>query len=108
MLVLRSPAEAWNQPAHYSDPSKGANQAGRLTERGRGTSAITLPFLLLLAGCFTLVGCFSSVEATTREEKDELRSPNIILILTDDLAVEDLNEDTLEHMPNVGALMDES
>jgi hypothetical protein len=52
---------------------------------------------LLLAVCFTLAGCFSSVEATTKEEKVEPKPPNMVLILTDDLALEDVNADTLKH-----------
>jgi N-acetylglucosamine-6-sulfatase len=65
-----------------------------------------LPSLLLLAVCFTLAGCFSSVEATTKEEKVEPKPPNMVLILTDDLALEDVNADTLKHMPNLRALME--
>src|SRR5215217_1621544 len=68
--------------------------------------AITLPFLLLLAGCFTLTACFPSVEETNKENKEEPKPPNLILILTDDLTLEDVNVDTLKHMPNLRALMD--
>ena len=74
----------------------------------RRARAISLPSLLLLAAFFiTLAGCFPSVEATTKEEKDEPKPPNVVFILADDLAVEDVNEDTLEHMPNLRALMEE-
>jgi N-acetylglucosamine-6-sulfatase len=65
-----------------------------------------LPFLLLLAGCFTLTACYPSVEETNKENKQERRPPNLIVILTDDLALEDVNVDTLKHMPNLRALMD--
>ena len=106
MLVSRSPAEAGDQPAVYSGPSKGANQTGRPSKRGRGARAIILPSLLLLVACFTLAGCFPSVEATTKEDEEQPRPPNVILILTDDLAVEDLNAATLEHMSNLRALME--
>jgi N-acetylglucosamine-6-sulfatase len=68
--------------------------------------AISLPFLLLLAACFTLTSCFPSVEETNKENKQEPKPPNVILILTDDLALEDVNVDTLKHMPNLRALMD--
>jgi N-acetylglucosamine-6-sulfatase len=68
--------------------------------------AITLPFLLLLAACFTLTACFPSVEETNKENKQEPKPPNVILILTDDLALEDVNVDTLKHMPNLRALME--
>jgi N-acetylglucosamine-6-sulfatase len=68
--------------------------------------AITLPFLLLLAACFTLTACFPSVEETQREDKKEPKPSNVVLILTDDLALEDVNKDALKHMPNLRALME--
>jgi N-acetylglucosamine-6-sulfatase len=67
--------------------------------------AIALPFLLLLA-CITLAGCFPSAEATTKEEKEAPSPPNVILLLTDDMAFEDVNADTLKHMPNLQALIE--
>ena len=66
-----------------------------------------MPFLLLLAGCFALASCFRPVEETTNEDEKEPMAPNVVLILTDDLAVEDLNPATLKHMPNLRALMEE-
>jgi len=71
----------------------------------RRVRALALPCLLLLAYT-TLAGCFPSVEATTREEKEKSKPPNVVLILTDDLALEDVNADTLKHMPNLQALME--
>jgi N-acetylglucosamine-6-sulfatase len=68
--------------------------------------ASTFPFLLLLACCFALAGCFSWVEETNKEIKEEPKVPNVILILTDDLALEDLNVDTLKHMPNLRAFIE--
>jgi N-acetylglucosamine-6-sulfatase len=66
-----------------------------------------LPFLLLLAGCFALAGCLPSVEETTKEDKkQEPKPPNVVLILTDDLAFEDVNPGTLKRMPNLRALME--
>jgi N-acetylglucosamine-6-sulfatase len=67
---------------------------------------ITLPFVLLLAGCFALAGCLPSPEVKTKEDKKEPKPPNVVLILTDDLAFEDVNPDTLKHMPNLRALME--
>jgi len=59
---------------------------------------------LLLAGCFTLSACFpSALGKTTKEDKD--RPPNIVLILTDDLAAGDLNPNTLKHMPHLRKLL---
>jgi N-acetylglucosamine-6-sulfatase len=65
--------------------------------------AISLPFLLLLAACFTLSACFPSAEGAPKEDKD--RPPNVILLITDDLTVDDLNPNTLKHMPNLKSLL---
>jgi len=65
-----------------------------------------LPFLLLLAGCFVLAGCLPSAEETTKEDEKEPKPPNVVLILTDDLAFEDVNPATLKQMPNLRALME--
>jgi N-acetylglucosamine-6-sulfatase len=62
------------------------------------------PFLLLLAACFTLSACFPSAQQTPKEDK--ARPPNMILIVTDDLTVDDLNPNTLKHMPNLRALIE--
>jgi N-acetylglucosamine-6-sulfatase len=63
---------------------------------------------LLLACCFALAGCFPQPEETTKEEdnKEKPNPPNVVLILTDDLALDDVNEDSLEHMPNLKSLME--
>jgi N-acetylglucosamine-6-sulfatase len=68
---------------------------------------VLLPFLLLLACCYALVGCLPQVEEMPRDEKKKPTPPNVVLILTDDLALDDVNEDTLEHMPNLKALMED-
>ncbi len=72
----------------------------------RRVRAIILPFLLLLAGCFALASCFPPAEETTNEDKKKPKPPNVVLILTDDLAFEDVNPGTLKHMPNLRALME--
>jgi N-acetylglucosamine-6-sulfatase len=59
---------------------------------------------LLLAACFTLSACFPSAQQTPKEDK--ARPPNMILIVTDDLTVDDLNPNTLKHMPNLRALIE--
>src|ERR671910_1280482 len=93
MTVPRSPAATEGQHVHY----------GLLpTIRVRTVRAIILPFLLLLVGCFALAGCLSP----TKEDKKEPKPPNVVLILTDDLAFDDVNPATLKHMPNLRALMD--
>ena len=73
----------------------------------RRVRAIILPFLLLLVGCFTLAGCLPPAEETTKEDNKEPKPPNVVLILTDDLAFEDVNPATLKHMPHLRALMEE-
>ena len=73
----------------------------------RRVRSIILPFLLLLAGCFALAGCLPLAEETTKEDKKEPKPPNVVLILTDDLAFEDVNPATLKHMPHLRALMEE-
>jgi N-acetylglucosamine-6-sulfatase len=73
----------------------------------RSVRAIILPFLLLLVGCFALAGCLPPAEETTKEDKQEPKPPNVVLILTDDLAFEDVNPATLKHMPHLRALMEE-
>ena len=77
------------------------------TFRARKVRAIILPFLLLLAGCFVLAGCLPPTEETTKQDKKEPKPPNVVFILTDDLAFEDVNSGTLKHMPNLRALMEE-
>jgi len=69
---------------------------------------VLLPFLLLLACCFALAGCLPQAEETPREEdkQEKPNPPNVVLILTDDLALDDVNEDSLEHMPNLKSLME--
>src|ERR687898_1579648 len=93
MTVPRSPAATEGQHVHY----------GLLpTIRVRTVRAIILPFLLLLVGCFALAGCLSP----TKEDKKEPKPPNVVLILTDDLAFDDVNPATLKHMPSLRALME--
>jgi N-acetylglucosamine-6-sulfatase len=63
---------------------------------------------LLLAACFALAGCLSSPEeSVTADEKEPKPPPNVVLILTDDLAFDDVNPGTLKHTPNLRALMRE-
>jgi N-acetylglucosamine-6-sulfatase len=64
-------------------------------------------FVFLLAACLALVGCFPPAKETQREDREGTKPPNVVLIVTDDLAASDLDPDTLEHMPNVRALMEE-
>jgi len=68
---------------------------------------------ILLVAIYTLFGlamvcllgaCFPSAQGKPPEEK-EPKPPNVILILTDDLTVDDLNPTTLQHMPNIKSLL---
>jgi N-acetylglucosamine-6-sulfatase len=54
-----------------------------------------------------LSACFPSAEGQQQAEdqKQEPKPPNVILILTDDLAVNDLNARALGHMPNLESLL---
>ena len=63
-----------------------------------------MPVLLLLAACFTLAACFPSAQGK-RNQGDKDKPSNIVFILTDDLSVEDLNPNTLEHMPHLKSLL---
>jgi N-acetylglucosamine-6-sulfatase len=85
------------------------------TGRARGVRVgrrrvLPLPTLfLLLAACLTLCACFPAAQGKTlpKEDKDKPpKQPNIVFILTDDLAARDLNHNTLKHMPNLMKLME--
>jgi arylsulfatase A-like enzyme len=67
---------------------------------------IGLYALLGLALVGVLSACFPSAQGQqAAQAKVEPEPPNVVLILTDDLALEDVNEDSLEHMPNLRSLM---
>src|SRR5215208_17605 len=83
------------------------------TGRARGVRVgrrrvLPLPTLLLLATCFMLSACFPATQGKVpKEYKDRPpKQPNIVFILADDLAVRDLNPNTLKHMPNLRSLME--
>jgi N-acetylglucosamine-6-sulfatase len=62
--------------------------------------------LLGLAMVLALLGCFPSAEGKQPKERErEPKAPNVIVVLTDDLVVDDLNKDTLQHMPNIESLL---
>ena len=78
----------------------GGTPAKRLLRAGR---AALLSFTCLL------IACLPTAEGRERPkpEAEEPNRPNVVLILADDLAAGDLNEDSLEQMQNIKALMDE-
>jgi N-acetylglucosamine-6-sulfatase len=62
--------------------------------------------LLGVAMACALSACFPSAEGKQAEnQKQEPKSPNVIFILTDDLAVNDLNARALGHMPNLKSML---
>jgi N-acetylglucosamine-6-sulfatase len=67
---------------------------------------VALYALLGVAVACALSACFPSAEGKQAEnQKQEPKPPNVILILTDDLAVNDLNPRALRHMPNLKSLL---
>ena len=54
-----------------------------------------------------LVACLPTAQGQQQPEPEEPDRPNVVLILADDLAKTDLNEESLEQMPNLKALMDD-
>jgi N-acetylglucosamine-6-sulfatase len=62
--------------------------------------------LLALTAASVLSACFPSAEGKPPEEQErESKPPNVVLILTDDLTVNDLNRNALQHMPNLKSLL---
>src|SRR5829696_4881374 len=82
-----------------TSPLRAAGE-GRHAHRG----VVLGPFVLLLATCLALAGCFPALKETKKEGP---KPPNVVLVLADDLAQGDINHRTLQHMPNVRALMEE-
>jgi N-acetylglucosamine-6-sulfatase len=68
--------------------------------------SVAMYALLGMAVACALSACFPSAEGKQAEkQKQEPKPPNVILILTDDLAVDDLNPRALGHMPNLKSLL---
>ncbi len=65
--------------------------------------------VLLLALLCAPISCLPTAEGQQQPERkdEEPERPNVVLILTDDLAAQDINPESLEHMPNLRALMQE-
>src|SRR5215203_6256813 len=77
----------------------GVNQAKRVL-------LIGIYALLGLAAACSLSACFPSAEGKQpADERQTPEPPNVVLILTDDLTSDDLNPNTLKHMPNLKSLM---
>src|SRR5919202_6679205 len=84
----------------------GMTRARRLLRPRMIYAALVLASACLLAGCSLAMAerQAGGAERTTSGESPE--RPNIILIVTGDLAVQDLDAETLSHMPNLRSLID--
>src|ERR687885_724901 len=89
----------------------GMARARRLLQPRTIYAALVLVAACLLAGCSLAAAerQTGDTDKTVRVQKKANAGtperPNIILILTDDLAVQDLNAKTLSHMPNLRSLI---
>src|ERR687894_2566018 len=83
------------------------NAVARLN-RAKRQLLVGICALLGLAAVCALGACFPAAEGqqAAAEAKEEPEPPNVVLILTDDLALEDVNEDALVNMPNLRSLME--
>jgi N-acetylglucosamine-6-sulfatase len=78
----------------------------KVVDQTRRILSVALYALLGVAVACALSACFPSAEGKQAEnQKQEPKSPNVILILTDDLAVNDLNPRALRHLPNLKSLL---
>jgi N-acetylglucosamine-6-sulfatase len=78
----------------------------KVVEQTRRILFVAVYALLGVAMACALSACFPSAEGKQAEnQKQEPKAPNVILILTDDLAVNDLNPRALRHMPNLESLL---
>jgi N-acetylglucosamine-6-sulfatase len=78
----------------------------KVVDQTRRILFVALYALLGVALACALSACFPSAEGKQAEnQKQEPKPPNVIFILTDDLAVNDLNPRALRHMPNLKSLL---
>jgi arylsulfatase A-like enzyme len=75
-------------------------------DQRRRILVVALYMLLGLGIAGVVSGCFPSAEGKQPPEQEQApKPPNVVLILTDDLTVSDLNPSALEHMPNIESLL---
>src|SRR5918999_1575891 len=68
--------------------------------------SVAMYALLGVAVACALSACFPSAEGKQVENRKQApKPPNVILVLTDDLAVNDLKPRALQHMPNLKSLL---
>jgi arylsulfatase A-like enzyme len=78
----------------------------KVVDQTRRILFVAVYALLGVAVACALSACFPSAEGKQAEnQKQEPKPPNVVLILTDDLAVNDLNPRALRHMPNLKSLL---
>jgi N-acetylglucosamine-6-sulfatase len=78
----------------------------RAVDQTKRILSVVMYALLGVAVACAISACFPSAEGKQAENnKQEPKPPNVILILTDDLAVNDLNPRALRHMPNLKSLL---
>ena len=78
----------------------------KAVDQTRRILSVALYALLGVAVACALSACFPSAEGKQADNQEqEPKPPNVILILTDDLAVNDLNSRALRHLPNVKSLL---
>jgi N-acetylglucosamine-6-sulfatase len=78
----------------------------KVVDQTRRILFVAVYALLGVGVACALSACFPSAEGKQADnQKQEPKPPNVILILTDDLAVNDLNSRALRHMPNLKSLL---
>jgi len=78
---------------------------GRLAIRVGSARAVFASLGFLLVACLALASCFPSVKGSKRGAPEGHNPPNVVLVLADDLASDDLNPNALKHMPNLRKLL---
>jgi len=81
------------------------DRAGRFPSPRRIYAALVLAAACLFAGCSLATAEQERGGAESTADPETTERPNMILIVTDDLTVQDLNAKSLSHMPNLRSLL---